>query len=137
MFILGKLSFSFAAESERSVKPSLVDILQKAVVESEIAYMRTTPEKLKELLGKPEKEQEKDGGGMMALFMGYPDIEIWFGKSKQDTNAQFKLRALSIKGKEVDIGGVLQGQRQIIVRNIADFHDTELKNVNLTNLDLS
>jgi hypothetical protein len=120
------------AENSDRVKTSL-----EAVESGKIAYKLTTPEKLKILLGKPQEEQEKDGGGMIVLYMGYPYIDIWFGKSKSDSGASFKLLGFAIKGKDIDIGGVLQGQRQVVVRSIADFHEIGLENVNLKNLDLS
>jgi subtilisin family serine protease len=135
--VLTLLTFSFGAQSDTTAGPKLTDIVQQAAAEGKIAYMLTTPENLKALLGKPQKEFEKDGGGMMVLFMNYPDIRAWFGKSKRGRNASFTIRGLSIRGKEVDIGGILQGQRQVIVRNIQDFKKIELRNVDLRNLNLT
>ncbi len=135
--ILTLLTFSFGTESGTTAKPNLADIAYQAVAEGEIAYMLTAPEKLEALLGEPQKEFEKDGGGMMVLLVSYPDVRAWFGKSKRDRNASFTLRGLSIKGEDVDIGGILQGQRQVIVRNIQDFKKIELRNVDLRNLNLT
>ena len=135
--LLGFLTTCVCAESDTTTKPSPADIVRSAAAEGKLAYKLTTPKELKALLGKPQKEKEKDGGGMIMLYMSYPDIDVWFGKSKRDSDASFKLLSLSIEGKEVDIGGVLQGERQVVVRNIDDFHEIGLKNVYLKNLDLS
>lgn len=125
------------AEPPEKAKPSAADIVRQAVDKGEIAYKLTTPEELKALLGEPQKEKEEDCGRIIALCMSYPNIEVWFRRDKGGRDASFKLQILSIKGEEVDIGGVLQGERQIIVRNIADFHEIGLWNVDLRNLDLS
>ena len=114
-----------------------LDKLRKAVESGKIAYKLTGPNEIKAILGEPQIEEEKDGGGMIGLDITYPDVIALFGKSKRDKDATFKLRALFIKGEEVDIGGELKGQRQIVVRNIDDFHKIELRNINLKNLDLS
>lgn len=136
LIILGLFTISVCAEPATTAKPSPADIIYQAVTEGKIAYKLTTPEELKALLGTPQKKKEKDGGGMMVLFLSYPDIDAWFGKGKRDKDASFKLRGLSIKGKELDIGGILQGERQVIVKNIQDFKKIELRNVDLRNLNL-
>ena len=136
--ILGLFTTSVCAEPNTTAKPSPADIIHQAVAEGKLAYKLTTPGELKALLGEPQTEEEKDGGGMIVLDMFYPDVRALFGKSKRDDNASFKLMGLLIKGSgEVDIGGVLKGQRQVVVRNIDDFHEIGLRNVNLKNLDLS
>ena len=116
-------------------KPTSAEIARRAAAEGKLAYKLTTPEELKALLGKPQRENEKDEGDVMWLDMGYPDIDAWFVKRDGDTS--FKLLSLSVADEELDIGGMLQGQRQVIVRNIDDFHEIGLRNVNLKNLDLS
>jgi hypothetical protein len=114
-----------------------LNALLEAVKSRRIQYKFTKIDEIKALLGEPQKEEEKDLGERMALCMSYPNIEVWFRRHKEDRDGSFKLQFLSIKGKEVDIGGLLQGQRQIIVRNIDDLHEIGLKNINLKNLDLS
>jgi subtilisin family serine protease len=135
VFLLGLLVTPVCAEPNATAKPSPADIIHQAVAEGKIAYILTTPEKLKALLGKPQRENEKDEGDVVWLDMGYPDIDAWFRKRDGDTS--FELLSLSIADKELDIGGMLQGQRQVIVRNIDDFREIGLRNVNLKNLDLS
>ena len=109
----------------------------EAVESGKVAYKLTVPNEIKALLGEPKKEKERDGGGIIVLYIDYPDINISFVKSKGDSNASFKLRSIFIKGKEIDIGGVLQGERQVIVKNIQDFREIELRNVDLRNLNLT
>ena len=133
--LLGMFTFSFAVEPETTTKPSQADIIRQAVTEGKIYYKLTTAEEIKALLGKPLREKENDEGDKIWLDMGYAGINAWFKKGKGDTS--FKLLSLFIAGKKLDIGGTLQGQRQVIVRNIDDFHKIELRNVNLKNLDLS
>lgn len=135
IIIFGPFTISVCAESTKSAKPSLSDIIHQAVAEGKIAYKLTTAEELKALLGKPQREKEKDEGDAIWLDMGYPDIDAWFMKRDGDTS--FKLQGLFTADKELDIGGILQGQRQVIVRNIDDLHELGLRNVNLKNLDLS
>jgi hypothetical protein len=114
-----------------------LDKLRKAVDSGNIAYGLTKPNEIKAILGEPQTEEKKEDGGMIGLDIGYPDVIALFGKSKKDKDASFKLMGLEIEGEEVDIGGVLKGQRQIVVRNIDDLHEMELMNVNLRHLDLS
>ena len=111
--------------------------LMAAVESGVIAYKLTGPEEIKAILGEPQKEEERDGGGMIALDMSYPDIVLRYSKSKRDKDASFKLVGVEVNGKEIDIGGVLKGERQIIVRSIHDLHKVGIENLDLTNLDLS
>ena len=136
-FILGIFTFSFATEPTTAEEPSLIDMIGQAVADGKIACGITSPDELKELLGKPEKEQEKDGGGMIGLDISYPEITAMFGKSKTDRDAVFTLRGLQVKGEMVDIGGASQKNKQIVIRDIQDFRKIEPKNVDLRNLDLS
>ena len=137
--ILLFLGVSISAQQDESLSENSdrVNALLEAVKSRKIQYKFTKIDEIKALLGEPQKEKEKDCGGFIALCMSYPNVEVWFRRDKGDREASFKLQLLSIKGKEIDIGGVLQGQRQIVVRSIQDFRKVELINVDLRNLDLS
>jgi len=137
--ILGLFTTSVRADPNTTVKPDPADIIHQAVAEGKLAYKLTTPGELKALLGEPQtkKKMERNGGGIIVLGMFYPDVRVIFSKGKSDTDASFRLLGLEIEGKVIDLGGVLQGQRQVVARNIDDFHEIGLRNVNLKNLDLS
>jgi len=131
---------TFASANDMSPRADSrnIDKLLVAVESGHIAYKLTDANALKSLLGTPDKEEIKDGGGMIGLDITYPGIIALFGKSKkEDKGAPFRLLGLSVHGKEVDIGGKLKGQRQVIVRSIHDLKRIGLENVDLRSLDLS
>ncbi len=111
--------------------------LLQAVESGRIAYKLTDPNGLIAVLGEPETRREKDGGGMWALDLGYPGVEALFARSKADRDACYTLRMLVVGGEEIDIGGILQGQRQTIVRTLRDLHRIDIENVDLRHLNLS
>ncbi len=135
--ILLSLTASTLAQQNKSLgeNSDRVNALLEAVEAGEIAYKLTEPNEIKALLGKPQRENVKDEGDKMWLDMGYPDISAWF--KKNDDEPSFKLLSLSVKDKNLDIGGMLQGQRQVIVKNVDDFHKIELRNVDLRKLNLT
>jgi len=130
--LLGFLTTCLCAESVTDTKSSPADIVRTAVAEGKLAYKLTTPEELKAIAGQPTKEWTEDDGEI--IWMEYPSIRaVFLGKGE----TSFTLRWLSIKGIGIDIGGILQGQRQVIVKNIQDFRRIELRNVDLRNLNLT
>jgi hypothetical protein len=135
VFLILLLVFSVSAEIKAASKPSTADIVRSAAADGRLAYKLTTPEELKALLGKPQRENKNDEGDVIWLDIGYPDIDAWF--MKRDGNSSFRLLRVSIADKELNIGGMLQWQRQVIVRNIDDFREIELRNVDLRNLNLA
>jgi hypothetical protein len=128
-----------SAQQDKPLKENndRVNALMRAVESGEVAYKLTGPNEIKALLGNPQKENQRDGGGMIALDMMYQNIVLWYGKSKDEKAAAFKLLSVEVNGKAIDLGGSLQGERQIVVRSIDDFHEMEIENLNLKNLDLS
>lgn len=115
----------------------LAERLTKAVEAGRIAYKLTSPDELIAILGEPQSRREEADGGMCGLDLDYPEIRVLFGKSREDKKASYAILGLQIRGQEVDIGGILQGQRRVIVRSIADLHRMDIQNVDLRNLDLS
>jgi len=130
--ILGLLASLVCAESNATAKPDPADIVRTAASDGRLAYNLTTPDELKSIAGQPTKEWTEDDGEV--IWMEYPSIRaVFLGKSE----TSFTLRRLSIKGKDIDIGGILQGERQVIVKNIQDFRKIDLRNVDLRSLNLT
>ncbi len=132
IIIFGPFTISVCAESTKSAKPSLSDIIYQAVAEGKIAYKLTTSDEFKAIAGQPTKEWTEEDGEI--ILMDYPSIRAVFLTHKDVT---FTLWRLSIQGKNIDIGGMLQEQRQVIVKNIQDFRKIDLRNVDLRNLNLA
>ena len=129
--LLGLLASLACVESNATAKPDPADIVRTAAADGRLAYNLTTPDELKAIAGQPTKEWTEDGE---FIWMEYPSIRaVFLGKSE----TSFTLQGLSIKGKDIDIGGILQGERQVIVKNIQDFRRIELRNVDLRNLNLT
>jgi hypothetical protein len=136
LLLVGSLSTLAFAEPTTNTKPSPAEIIRSAAAEGKLAYKLTTLDEFKAIAGQPTMEWTKDDGEV--IWMEYPSIRaVFVGKSKKDKDASFTLWRLSIKGKDIDIGGILQGERQVIVKNIQDFRKIELRNVDLRNLNLT
>ncbi|UCC23412.1 MAG: S8 family serine peptidase [Planctomycetota bacterium] len=136
LITFGLFTISVCAEPDTTTEPSTADIIRSAAADGRLAYKLTTTDQFKAIAGQPTKEWTEEDGEI--LWMEYASIRAGFlGESDRDKDTSFKLRWLLIKGKKVDIGGILQGERQVIVKNIQDFRKIELRNVDLRNLNLT
>ncbi len=84
--ILLSLGVSTLAQQDKALgeNSDRVNALLEAVKSGKIAYKLTEPNEIKAILGEPQKEKEKDLGGIIALCMSYPNIEVWFRRHKED-----------------------------------------------------
>jgi hypothetical protein len=134
------------AQNEPVQTPSILEKVRRAAQEGKIAYKLTTPEELKELLGRPANEKKVQDGGMELLTLQYPNLMARFGRMR-DFTAPFTLLALGSggwldlvlgpqKGGPIDIGQ----DRQVVLRSEADLAKFDpfrgLAGVSLARLDL-
>jgi hypothetical protein len=135
ILILCSPVISFCAEGDKSAKSNPSDIARQAAEEGQLAYMLTTPDELKTLLGPADNETVRNDGGMEILELKYPDIHVIFGRMRRDSTPS-TLLWINVKGRQLDIGQ----ERQIVLRNEEDLKRIGsfwgLANVSLTNLNL-
>ncbi len=137
------LVLSGASSASRQGQPrgqdtDRLDVLEKAARSGTVAHKLTDPNELKAWAGEPRTQVRWNSGGMVILDVNYPDgVEARFGKFREYGDDPFTLRALWIKGREVDIGDA----RRLTLRNAADLRKMNsfegLQNVSLRNLDLT
>jgi hypothetical protein len=129
------LSTKVYANQPAESKSSLVDTVRQAAAEGKLAYRLTTPEEVKVLLGQPTRQEVRNERD--ELLLEYPQ-QVEFKFRRESETEPFTLQLLEMEYGKVDIGGILQGDRQVIVQKIQDLKRlAALRNVDLSNLDLT
>lgn len=137
VILLGFLTTWVCAGTETSTKPSPADIIHQAVKSGKIAKNLTDPNEIKAILGEPQREKVRDGGGMLLLDMSFPNIKMTFSKFKKHGEHPFTLLWIIINEKGIDLGG----DGLVVLRTTQDLrklnHFDGLQEVSLKKLDLT
>ena len=118
-----------------SDQDDVISKIKEGIKIEKIAYKLTEPADIRALLGAPKKETERKNGGMQVLEWDYTDLQIVFGKMRNDP-APFRLREMLFQNKQIDIGQ----NRKLILRTNEDLRKIDrfwgLENISLAKLDL-
>jgi len=133
------LSPKVYAKQPAGSKSRPADTVRQAAAEGKLAYRLTTPEEVKLLLGRPDRQAERDEGDLLVL--EYPGVEVKFRRQSKISSGPFTLRWVFIAGNgDIDIGQ----ERQMVLRNEDDLQKLDTwggfwnarGGVSLVNLDL-
>jgi hypothetical protein len=112
--------------------------LMEAVESGKIVYKLTDPNEIKAILGEPQTEKRQRSGGMVLLYMYFPNnVEVRFSRFKKFAEHPFTLLGITINGKGIE----LDQEGPLVLRTTKDLGKLNrfngLEEVSVKNLDLT
>ena len=112
---MGLLALGASSGETGDPKPASAEAVREAATAGTIAFKLTTPEELRGLLGRPEREEKRRDGDWETMVQEFSDVKAVFGRLGE-LPGPYTLVELRVAGAEVDIG---RG-RQIVLRTVDD-----------------